>query len=373
MNKPMWFLLSPPKAVIVLLSSALTLLIGLLDFITGRDFAVSAFYLMPICWGTWFVGRRAGVFLALTSTVAWFMADFLSGHVYRHPLTPYWNGFMLLILFLVVVCLLSAFQAAQYHLEETVQRRTEALQKEMAERKRLETAKLQAERLATVGTMAAQVAHEIRNPLGSITLNLDLVRKEIEKLAGASTHSPEEGRVLVEDMRGEIQRIQRVIKDYLQFARLPKLQRRPLALNEFLTEKLAFLKAELAQGNVKLSTHFDPALTTINADAEQLWQAVLNLVRNSCEAMPAGGELTIGTWRDGGQTLLRVGDNGKGMTPDQLQRVFTPFFTTKTEGTGLGLALVQQIVTEHGGHIECDGASGKGSTFTIVLPLTEKS
>jgi signal transduction histidine kinase len=373
MNKPMWFLLSPPTAVVVLLSTALTLLIGLLDYITGRDFAVSAFYLIPICWGTWVVGRHAGFFLAVASTVAWFVADFLSGQVYRHPLTPYWNALMLLILFLVVVYSLSAFQAAHYHLEETVQRRTEALQKEIAERKRLETAKLQAERLATVGTMAAQVAHEVRNPLGSITLNLDLIQKEIDKLAGASARPPEEGRALVEDMRAEIQRIQRVIKDYLQFARLPRLQRRSLALNDFLTEKLTFLNAELAQANVKLSTHFDPALTIINVDAEQLWQAVLNLVRNSCEAMPGGGELTIGTWRDGGQALLRVGDNGKGITPEQLQRVFTPFFTTKKEGTGLGLALVQQIVTEHGGHIECDSASGKGSTFTIVLPLAEKS
>ena len=194
MNKPMWFLLSPPKAVIVLLSSALTLVIGLLDFITGRDFAVSAFYLIPICWGTWIVGRSAGIFLAIASMLAWFIADFLSGNVYRHPLTPYWNGFMLLILFLVVVYLLSAFQVAHYHLEETVQRRTEALQKEIAERKRLEMAKLQAERLATVGTMAAQVAHEVRNPLGSITLNLDLIRKEIDKLAGWSAQSAQEGR-----------------------------------------------------------------------------------------------------------------------------------------------------------------------------------
>jgi len=373
MNRLRLFLSSLPKAVIVVLSSVLMVLIGLLDYMTGRDFAVSAFYLLPICWGAWFVGRRAGIFLATASIAAWFLADYLSGHSYRHPLTPYWNALMLLILFLVVVYLLSAFQAAHYHLEETVQRRTEALQREIAERRRLETAKLQAERLATVGTMAAQVAHEVRNPLSSITLNLDLIQKEIDKLAGAPAHPPEEGRALVEDMRAEIQRIQRVIKDYLQFARLPKLQRRSLALNEFLTEKLAFLRAELAQANVKLSTHFDPALATIHADAEQLWQAVLNLTRNSCEAMPGGGELTVGTWRDGGQALLRVGDNGKGMTPEQLQRVFTPFFTTKKEGTGLGLALVQQIVTEHGGHIECDSASGRGSTFTIVLPLADKS
>jgi len=87
--------------------------------------------------------------------------------------------------------------------------------------------------------------------------------------------------------------------------------------------------------------------------------------------MPAGGELTIATWRDGHQVLLRVSDTGKGMTEEQRQRLFVPFFTTKKSGTGLGLALVQQIATEHGGHVECESTSGKGSTFTIFLPLEE--
>jgi signal transduction histidine kinase len=213
----------------------------------------------------------------------------------------------------------------------------------------------------------------VRNPLGSITLNLDLIHKEIDALAGGNGHLPDEGRTLVKDMRAEVHRIQRVIEDYLQFARMPKPQRQPVDLNAFLDQKLAFLCAELDQGKVKLRTHFDPDLRTVKVDAEQLWQTVLNLVRNSREAMPDGGELTVGTWRDAGQALLRVSDNGKGMTPDQLQRIFEPFFTTKTEGTGLGLALVQQIVTEHGGHLECESATGKGTTFTIHLPLEVKS
>ncbi len=372
MNRPMQRFLFLPKPLVVILALALTSLIGSMDHITGRDFALSAFYLLPICWACWAAGRGVGIMLSIASAVTWFIADFVSGFVYPHPLTPYWNALMLFVLYLTVVYLLSAFQTAHYHLEEEVQRRTAALQAEIKERKQLEAAKLQAERLAMVGTMAAQVAHEVRNPLGSITLNLDLIHKEIDKLAEGNGHLPDEGRTLVKEMRQEVHRIQRVIEDYLQFARLPKLQRQPMDLNAFLDEKLGFL-TELERASVKVRTHFDPALTTINVDAEQLWQAVLNLIRNSREAMPSGGELTIGTWRDGERALLRISDSGKGMTEEQLQRLFEPFFTTKREGTGLGLALVQQIVTEHGGHVECESASGKGSTFTIYLPLGEKS
>jgi signal transduction histidine kinase len=365
-------ILSLPPPLVVVLSLALMALIGSVDYLTGRDFALSAFYLIPICWASWVAGRRIGTVVAIASAVTWFISDFITGFVYPHPFTPYWNAFMLLVFFLTVVYLLSAFQSAHYHLEEMVERRTAALQTEIKERKRLEAAKIQAERLAIVGTMAAQVAHEVRNPLGSITLNLDLIFKEIDMLAGANGHLPDEGRTLVKDMRAEVRRIQRVIEDYLQFARLPKLQRQALDLNGFLDQKLAFLCSELEEAKIRLKTHFDPALTLVYADAEQLWQSVLNLIRNSREAMPDGGELSIGTWRDGGQVLLRVTDNGKGMNEEQVQRVFEPFFTTKKEGTGLGLALVQQIVTEHGGHIECLSASGKGSTFTIYLPLGEK-
>jgi len=365
--------LSPPKPAVVVLALLVTLCIGVLDYVTGRDFALSAFYLIPICWAGWRAGRRAGILVAVASTVAWFLADLKSGFIYHHPLTPYWNALMLLVLFLVVAGLLSAFQQAQYHLEETVQRRTAALQAEIAERKRLEMAKLQAERLAAVGSMAAQVAHEIRNPLGSIKLNLDLLQKESDRLATAASQSTQEGHELLNDMRSEVQRIQRVIEEYLQFARLPKLRRQPLALNEFLGEKLAFMNGEFQKAGVKLRTGFDPALTPVNADGEQLWQATLNLIRNALEAMPNGGELTVGTWREGGQVRLRVTDTGHGMSEEQLRQVFAPFFTTKTQGTGLGLTLVQQIATEHGGHVECESATGKGSTFTLFLPVTDKS
>lgn len=368
-------LVSLAEPMVTGLALAMLAFIGYFDCLTGHDFFLSAVYLVPISWVARSVGRGWGSVMAMVGAMTWLIADLESGYAYRHYLFPFWNALMLLALFQAVVYWISAFQKTYNSLKGTVEQRTaalEALQTEIEERKRLEAENLKAERLAVVGKMAAQVAHEIRNPLGSIILNLDLIRKEFRRLADGQKSAPEEGHALINDMREEISRIGRVIEDYLQFARLPKLQRRSLALNPFLDQKLAFLDAELEKTSIHLRTQFDPAVMTIHAGADQLWQAVLNLIRNSCEAMPDGGDLTISTLCEGGQVLLRVADNGKGMNEEQRQQVFTPFFTTKNEGIGLGMALVHQIVAEHGGHIECESVLGQGSTFTIFLPLAGK-
>jgi signal transduction histidine kinase len=366
---------------------ALAGLIGFFEYATGYDFHLTALFLVPICWAGWRAGWRSGLFLAIVCTIIWLVADLMTGHPYKHPLIPYWNALMLMAFFVVIVYSLSSFQNVHEQLlvaqsllqnqnerlEETVQQRTAALQSEIAERKRLEKAKLQAERLAMVGTIAAQVAHEVRNPLGSITLNLDLIIKEIEKLAGTSRHPAQEGLTLVNEMREEVRRIQRVIEDYLRFARLPKLQCKPVQLNDLLEQKLAFMGSAFENAGVRLQTNFDPGLEAVNADAEQLWQALLNLVRNSLEAMPSGGTLTISTQRVKGEALLRVADNGKGMNEEQLSQLFVPFFTTKPRGTGIGLPLTQQILNEHGAQLDCVSNPDKGTTFTIGFPLEQKA
>ena len=343
------------KSVTIMLSLVFAIGVGWVDYVTGRDIVMTPFYLLPICWVSWVAGRRAGLLVAFTSTGARLVSDLMARYAYPHLAIPYWNAFMLLVFFVVVVYLLTAFHDAHLNLEDTVAKRTAALHEEIAERKRLEAANIRAERLAVVGTMASEVAHEIRNPLGSIALNLDLIQKEIGNLAANQPARPGR-RPFAFDRRNadEVHRIQHVLEDYLQFARLPKPKRRPVALNEWIDEKLAFLNGEFSQAGVKLRTSFDPALKTVNADAEQLWQATLNLIRNSLDAMPEGGEMVVSTWREGGEARIRVTDTGTGMTAEQLQQVFVPFFTTKSGGTGLGLAVVQQIMIEHGGHVECE-------------------
>ena len=371
----------------IFIALVLAALVGTVDYATGRDLAVSAFYLIPICWACWTAGRRPGLWLAGLCTLVWLFSDLSSGYQYPYSAIPYWNALMLLGLFIAVVYSLSAFQSAHGRLQEaqsllenqnerlekTVRQRTAALEAEIAERKRQENARLQAERLAMVGSIAAQVAHEVRNPLGSITLNLDLLSKEIEKLSATSRHAPQEGGILVNEMREEIRRIQRVIEDYLRFARLPRFQRRPVKLNEYLEQKLAFMGATFEKAGVRLRTEFDSALGTINVDPEQLWQACLNLLQNSLEAMPEGGSLDVSTRRQGDEALLCVADTGNGMTQEQQEQLFVPFFTTKKGGTGLGLPLTLRILNEHGARIECASTVGKGTSFTIHFPLGEAS
>ena len=175
-------------------------LVGVLDYATGDDLHVTAFYLVPICWAGWAAGRKAGVFLAAVCAVIFAAANSASAHTYAHPIILYWNALMLLALFVVAVysitAALTAYRSlaeaqallrdANEHLEETVQRRTAALRAEIAERQRLEQAKIQAERLlerqqklATLGTLAAGIAHEIRNPLTSLKARLYTLEKHL--------------------------------------------------------------------------------------------------------------------------------------------------------------------------------------------------
>jgi signal transduction histidine kinase len=357
------------KVLATVAAIALAIVLGAVDYLTGREWVISAFYLVPTCIAAWAAGRWAGFAVGALCTGASFFCDILCGATYQSPLVPVWNGIMLFIFFLVVVWLLTAFQRSHYHLEQIVEQRTSALRAEMDERKRLEQANLQAERLGVVGAMAAQVAHEIRNPLGSISLNLDLIGEELHAFANSSGSSTGECDVLLREMRSQVFRIRQVLQEYLRFARMPRSERAPVSLPAFLEEKLNFVRPLLDQKHVDLSRTLDPNLPPVRVDPEQLWEAILNLISNALDAMPDGGNLTVSAQRHGAEALVSISDNGHGMTEEEARHLFVPFFTTKSDGTGLGLAYTQRVVNEHGGKINCATARGKGSTFSIQLPL----
>lgn len=245
-----------------------------------------------------------------------------------------------------------------------------ALKEREAQLKQKQEELLRAERLAAVGRVSAQVAHEVRNPLSSIGLNVEMLD---EQLLGATFPSPEhakEARELLASVTREIDRVTEVTEDYLRLARLPAPVLREENVVELLEDVLSFSRGELERAQVKTVTTFPPGALMIRADEAQLRQVFLNLIRNAREAMDQGGTLTVTAWAAGGQAELRVQDSGCGMTNEVRERIFEPFFTTKQGGTGLGLSLSRQIVEAHGGLIEVESTPGRGTTFILKLPST---
>jgi signal transduction histidine kinase len=223
---------------------------------------------------------------------------------------------------------------------------------------------VRSERLVTVGKMAAIITHEVRNPLSSIGLNAELLQEEL------AASGSREAVALCATIVKEVDRLTAITEEYLRFARMPRPRLEREQLNSIVAELLEFQRESLASRGVSVAASLDEALPPVAADEAQLRQALLNLVRNAADAMSAGGELTVATRRSAdGAVEVSVKDTGAGIPAENLDRIFEPFFSTKEGGTGLGLALTQQIVAEHGGRIEVDSTPGHGTTFTLRLPV----
>jgi signal transduction histidine kinase len=224
---------------------------------------------------------------------------------------------------------------------------------------------IRSERLATVGRMAAHITHEIRNPLASLGLNVELLADEVGP-------DNEEARKLVTSIGNEVDRLSEITETYLRFVRLPKPKLEHEDLGAIATSVLEFASGELKLAGVTWSIRVEPGMPEVVADESQLRQALLNLVRNAKEAMPTGGRIEVEVARmSEGMVRLVFADSGPGISRENLAQIFEPFFSTKTKGTGLGLALVQQIVIEHGGRIEVECPASGGTKFTVVLPAVK--
>lgn len=224
---------------------------------------------------------------------------------------------------------------------------------------------LKAERLAVVGKMSVKVAHEICNPLGSISLNAELLEDEIRK---DDTSDSNEAVNLLNSMKKEIDRLGGIIEEYLQFARLPVPELGEERINDLLLRLLSSVDRELSKARIRIVKQFADSDPEAMLDGRQLRQAFFNLFRNCIEAMPDGGVLTIATEACNESIEVAVSDTGVGIKAEDLSLIFDPFFSTKEVGSGLGLTVAQQIVEEHGGTITCDSVPGQGSTFRIELP-----
>ena len=226
---------------------------------------------------------------------------------------------------------------------------------------------VRSERLAAVGKMAAVITHEIRNPLSSIGLNTELLEDELENIASGKA-SPKEARALLASVHKEVDRLTVITEEYLRFARLPRPKLERQQLNDVASELVEFQRVELSTRGVKVESRLAGDLPEVMADEGQMRQALLNLVRNAAEAVGERGTVRVATRRtSAGAVEIRIEDDGPGIPAEHLGKIFEPFFSTKDGGTGLGLALTQQIVVEHGGRIQVE-ASEHGTAFAIELP-----
>jgi two-component system, NtrC family, sensor kinase len=225
-----------------------------------------------------------------------------------------------------------------------------------------EEEKLRAARLAMVGKMAAQIAHEVRNPLSSIGLNTELLEDELGDEAS-------EARELCRAIHTEVNRLTEVTETYLGLrGGKPKLAKE--SLNAIIDDLVGFVRNDLATRHVELETELDPDDPTGNVDANQIRQCLINLVRNAADAVSAkgGGQVVVRTRGGQYRVEIAVEDDGIGIATELLPRLFDPFFSTKEGGNGLGLALTQQIIQDHGGEIHVASRVGRGTTFTLSVP-----
>ena len=219
---------------------------------------------------------------------------------------------------------------------------------------------LQTERLAAIGKMAAHVTHEVRNPLSSIALNLDLLHDEL----GAN----QEASQLLQAIEEEVERLSVLSNQYLSMARRRTPEIQMVDLKSLVESAVRFIRPELERHAIHINLLLESGDAAAYIDEGQIRQVLFNLLRNSREALTEGGQIWLCLERKAQGVRLVISDNGKGVPKDEVSRLFDPFFTTKAHGTGLGLAVTKQIIEAHGGELEYAERSGGGASFALRLP-----
>lgn len=252
--------------------------------------------------------------------------------------------------------------------------------------RQLENRAQSAERLAELGTMTGGLAHEIKNPLSTVGLNLQLLQEDVDELGkhvqpddGEAAEQVNRLKRRLTSLARETHRLKEILEDFLRFAGRMKLDLNPEDVNDLIAELTDFFRPQASMENVQLRTQLDASPSIVPVDQGLFKQALLNLLINANQAMsqaraknkPHGGanELLLRTRNDGKQLIITVTDTGPGIAPDTLKEIFKPYFSTTRGGTGLGLPTTRRIIEEHGGHITCHSDVGRGTSFIVSLPV----
>jgi PAS domain S-box-containing protein len=248
------------------------------------------------------------------------------------------------------------------------------VRRDISERRQMEATLADSERLSSLGLLAAGISHEVNNPLGSIAATVDGLRRRAAQRQEDSRGSPEELVPTLTRIASEVQRARTITDRLLKVSRSPGHSRVLVDVNAALTDTLALLAYQIDQQRIKTNTDFSEKLPPIVADESQFSQILMNLVMNAIQAMSDGGTLTLSTASQNGSVEIRVEDTGVGIPPENLHRIYEPFFTTKPsgKGTGLGLFITHRMVSAMSGTIDVRSKKGMGTRFTVSLPIESR-
>ena len=237
----------------------------------------------------------------------------------------------------------------------------------LREREVLEKRLYEAEHLSRVGQLASGIAHEIRNPLNYISLAVDHLKAEVLPESSENRGEMEE---LIEKIKEEVRRANYMVVNFMNYGRPLKIRHAYVTYGDVLAKVLPLLEERLAEQRIVLKQDVPEDLPPLWVDQELLRNCILNFINNAAQAMPEGGSITLGAKFDQHWIRLTFADQGRGIAAEDLAKIFKPYFTTKDVGIGLGLAITERIVKEHGGTIHVDSVQGEGTTFTVALPLS---
>ncbi|WP_028974012.1 two-component system sensor histidine kinase NtrB [Spirochaeta cellobiosiphila] len=242
---------------------------------------------------------------------------------------------------------------------------------DITDKKNREARFRRAENLASLTTLAAGVAHEIKNPLGSIGIHLQLIQKSFKNQNCGDFDYPRIEKFL-DVIAEEVERLNGIVVDFLFAVRPMDTSMLKGDLNKVVVDLLDFLHFEMDQSDVQMVTNLDEKLPQIDMDERFIKQAILNIVKNAIHAMEGGGTLKVRTYSKENEVHLEIQDTGIGIPKDIRDKIFEPYFTTKDSGSGLGLTLVYKIIKEHGGEIQVDSDEGVGTKFCFTFPIPQK-
>lgn len=231
-----------------------------------------------------------------------------------------------------------------------------------------------AERLSVLGTLAAALAHEIRNPLEAMSLNLELLERNLGTMESSAGHE-EKRRKYLSILESEVSRLAGIVENFLSFARPSRKATGRVLLNEILKGVTDLVANQAESRNIEILLVADGSPIALEGSEDQLKQAFLNVIINSLEAMTGGGRLIVTILSSdaagpaGATATVRIEDTGEGIPPERMGRLFDPFFSTRPHGTGLGLTIAQRVIQDHGGRIRIESTPGQGTTLTVELPL----